>query len=466
MNRWRSQSIHHISLALSATGIFLLIAGAVIGWLAPWLGQSIGWLHLFRAPLTMPAQKSDIDSFLGADITALAVIIAVLIGYNISTLQIAGQLLSPALVRAILLSLAPFLICWSMATLVALTYFLLPPTLVVQMIQLILWFAAVVLLMIGYLWNLPWRLSGEHAAQWAIRELRNKPMNAWETTDGYAVLQTSIASASARSDLGTVRAMTQVTASFLVSRQRETATRFDRERYRAVKNLLSGCMQNAAGAPNAASYYLGFLTAGILLRGVAAGCAYDPERDLFSGVFRALRSEPGRLDALWTGVRHGLCRKGIQGDPYLLQYWHYHRSWEVDDPRRMQFIAGQLVGFHTRCWRELGMAHNREKTTASTNSITPTITVTHPAQWHLAEVNSEALGMLTDLYRDIAMYLAKEVSSSGHEETIHPLPQQLLETIHKLVLAIWPAGESEKARTAVITAYERRRDEISALAIH
>jgi hypothetical protein len=430
------------------------------------LGESIGWLHLFRTPLTMPAQKSDIDSFLGADITALAVIIAVLIGYNISTLQIAGQLLSPALVRAILLSLAPFLLCWSMTTLVALAYFLIPPTLVVQMIQLMLWFAAVVLLMIGYLWNLPWRLSGEHAALWAIRELRNKPMSAWETTDGYAILQTGIASASARSDLGTVRAMTQVTASFLVSRQKETATSFDRERYRAVKNLLSGCMQNVAGAPNAASYYLGFLTAGILLRGVATGCAYDAERDLFSGVFRALRSEPGRLDALWTGTRHGLCRKGIQGDPYLLQYWQYHHSWEVDDPRRVQFIASQLVGFHARCWRESGIVQNREKHTASTSFITPATTVTHPAQWHLEEVNSEAVGMLTDLYRDIAMYLAKEVVDSGYDETMHHLPQQLLNTTHKLVLAIWPAGESETARMAVITAYERRRDEISALTAH
>jgi hypothetical protein len=165
-------------------------------------------------------------------------------------------------------------------------------------------------------------------------------------------------------------------------------------------------------------------------------------------------------------MRHGLCRKGIQDDPYLLQYWHYFRSWGVDDPRRVQFIADQLVGFHTRCWRESGLAYRREKNTASTNSTTPTITVTHPAQWHLEEVNSEAVGMLTDIYRDIAAYLAKEVVSSGHDETMHHLPQQLLDAIHKLVLAIWPADESEMARMMVIKAYERRRDEISALTVH
>jgi hypothetical protein len=64
------------------------------------------------------------------------------------------------------------------------------------------------------------------------------------------------------------------------------------------------------------------------------------------------------------------------------------------------------------------------------------------------------------------MYLAKEVVDSGYDETMHHLPQQLLNTTHKLVLAIWPAGESETARMAVITAYERRRDEISALTAH
>ena len=31
---------------------------------------------------------------------------------------------------------------------------------------------------------------------------------------------------------------------------------------------------------------------------MAVGIAYDPERDLFSGIFRALRNEPGRLDPL------------------------------------------------------------------------------------------------------------------------------------------------------------------------
>jgi hypothetical protein len=202
--------------------------------------------------------------------------------------------------------------------------------------------------MIGYLWNLPWRLSGEHAALWSIRELRNKPMNQWESSDGYAILQTGIVSAATRSDLGTVRTMTLSIRDFLASTYRESADHFDRERYRAVKNLLSGCMQNAASAPNTVAYHLGFVAAGALLQGVAVGIGYDSERELFSGVFRALQTEPGRLDPLWAGMRHGLCRKGTHGDPYLIRYWRFNCFWDADDPRCVKFIAEMLVRFQMR----------------------------------------------------------------------------------------------------------------------
>ena len=67
---------------------------------------------------------------------------------------------------------------------------------------------SVVLFMIAYLWNLPWRLSGEYAARWAIRDLRGKPVANWESQDGFAVLQAGISGANARADLGTTRAMT------------------------------------------------------------------------------------------------------------------------------------------------------------------------------------------------------------------------------------------------------------------
>jgi len=460
MNNWRSRSIHQISIIFSAVGISLLVAGILIGWFAPWASKTVSFLQIFRTPLSISGPYIDINAFLGAYITALAVIIAVLIGYNTSTLQIAGQLHSPALIRAILLSLAPFLICWSLTTYVALAYFIVPPTLVSQLIQLLLWFGAVVLLMIGYLWNLPWRLSGEHAALWSIRELRKKPMHQWESADGYAILQTGIVSAVTRSDLGTVHTMTLMIGDFLSSTYQESTNHFDRERYRAVKDLLSGCMQNVASAPNIVAYHLGIVAAGALLQGVAVGIAYDPERDLFSGVFRALRTEPGRLDPLWTGMRHGLCRKETHGDPYLVRYWRFHRSWDADDPRRIQFIAEMLVRFHMRCWRELAIGYYRERNSVNTSLNGESTSSVHPSLWNVEEANSEAAGMLADLYRDIAKYLAPEVAHISHSAdnaSLHDLPMQLLETIHSLVLQMWPASEAEKARVAVIKAYEERR---------
>lgn len=458
MYRWRSQSIHYISISLSSLGVFLLVAGIIIGWVAPWAGQSINFLHIFRTPLSILSDKIDINAFLGVDMTALAVIIAVLIGYNASTIQIAGQLLSPVLVRTILLSLAPFLICWSVTAFVTLIYFLFPPTLFAQLLQVLCWFGAVVFLMIGYLWNLPWRLSGEHAALWAIRELRHKPINQWESIDGYSVLQTAVATAATRADLGTVRSITVSIGSFLAStqdRSGELANHFDRERYRSLKNLLSGCAQNATSAPNAVAYYLGFITAGVILQAVAVGCANDTEHDLFSGLFRTLHNVPGHIDPLWTGMRHGLCRRGMHRGPYLRQFWHHHQSWTADEPRSIQLIAETLVRFHLRCWREL--ASNRENHAVSLTHNSEAAPAGHPGRWSSDEVNNEATGMLTDLYRDIARYLTAEVVSTNLDASnvaLRTLPQQFLETIHALILQTWPINEAEKARLALIKAYD------------
>ncbi len=465
MGRRRSRSIHQISIFLSYLGYFLLASGVIIGWCVPWVGKSVSLLQFFSTPLSILGKNVDINAFLGADITALAVIIAVLIGYNASTLQIAGQILSPAIVRAIMLSLAPFLICWSITTGVALIYFLIPPTFVAQLLQLLIWFGAVVLLMIGYLWSLSWRLSGEYAALWSIRELQKKPMNQWESTDGYSVLQTGVAAAAARADLATVRTMTMAIGRFLASSQDhygEVVNHFDRERYRALKNLLSGCSQNAASAPNAVAYYLGFAAAGVLLQGVAVGNAHDAEHDLFSGLFRALRNAPERLDPLWTGLRHGLCRKGLHGDAYLLQFWRYHRSREADDPYGVRVIAEMLIHFHMYCWREAGISFNREKYAFTTGRNTGGASAAHPIQFSSEEVSIEAIGMLADLYRDIAKYLAQEVTSPGIDHlTLHDLPMQLLDTTHALVLQMWPAGETGNFRPALIKTYDGWRAEIT-----
>src|SRR5262249_47648384 len=142
-------------------------------------------------------------------------IIAVIIGFNATALQIAGQTHSLGLIRGILRSLTPFLACWSLTTGVALIYLLAPPAYTAQLWQVLCWFAAVILLMIAYLWDLPWRPSGQYVAHWALRGLRRQPIARWESLEGHAVLQSSVAAASARGDIGTMRAISYALGRFL-----------------------------------------------------------------------------------------------------------------------------------------------------------------------------------------------------------------------------------------------------------
>jgi hypothetical protein len=444
MGTWRSGQIRWIARLLTLAGSLLLLAGAAVGWLLPGLARAVSALAFGDAPLARSAIDS--SSYLGADITALAVIIAVVIGFNATTLQIAGQTHSLALVRAILLSLTPFLACWSLTTAVALLYFLLPPVFVVQLWQMLCWFGATVLLMVAYLWDLPWRLSGQYVGLWAIRGLARRPIREWESLDGFSALQTSVASASLRGDLGTVRAIARVLGRFLVGvrdAKAEAENTYDRGRYRAIKNLLGGCAQNMAQAPNSVAYYLGFIEAGVLLQAVAMGHVVDdPDHDLFSSVLRAARGAPERLNALWTGLRHALCRGVEHDEPFLLHYWFARPRWTSDDPRRATDVAEGLAWFHSRCWRELR------------------------AVWPAAEADNEALQMLDDLYRDIAVNLAKHVARERrqlHGVRLTDLPLTLLDKVHATVLRTWPMENAESVRVSVVNAYEARREQLLAL---
>jgi hypothetical protein len=445
MGGWRGGQMRWMAGLLTALGALLLVAGALIGWLLPRLAISLPPLDAAHTLLAFA--HLDVSGFLGADITALAVIIAVVIGFNATTLQIAGQTHSLALVRAILLSLTPFLLCWTLTSGVALAYFLLPPVYVAQLWQALLWFGAVVVLMIAYLWDLPWRLSGQYVGLWAVRGLARLPIARWEALDGYSTLQTAVAAASVRGDLGTVRAITTLLGRFLTSvrdPKAETENAYDRRRYRALKGLLSGCAQNAAPAPNAVSYDLGFVLAGTLLQGVAIGLPMDdPTHDLFTGIFGALRTAPQRLNALWTGMRHALCR-GFEGkeDPYLLQFWQARTRWTLDDPRRIAKIGEGIGRMHAGCWQLLRATGER------------------------AAADAEAAELAVDLYRDLATHFGPRLTHERH--TIGPvrvadLAVGILDTSHAAILRAWPNGEAEPHRVAVVNAYERRRAELLAV---
>ncbi len=432
---------------LTGIGVFLLIAGAFLGWVVPRLALTLPFLPPAHA--LIDGSTVDRTGFLGADITALAVIIAVVIGFNATTLQIAGQTHSLALVRAILLSLTPFLGCWSLTTGVALVYFLLPPVYLLQFWQMLFWFAAVVVLMVAYLWELPWRLSGQYVALWALSGLGKTPVHDWESLDSYSALQTAVSAASVRGDLGTIRSITLAIGRFLVDAhdaKAEAAPTYDRGRYRALKNLLSGCAQHASDAPNAAAYQLGYVLAGIMVQAVAVGHPMDDgDHDLYSGIFREFHASPERLNPLWTGMRHALCRAVPDGEPYLLQFWLARPRWPSDDMRRVTYIAEGVAAFHAGCWRELR------------------------ATWASASAAAEARDMVDDLYSDLSTHLGKIIAHGKHYHTTLRLPDfplALLDKVHAELLRQWPTtgnGEVEAARVAVVNTYERRRAELIAL---
>jgi hypothetical protein len=444
LGRWAARSI---GLMLNLLGIALLAAGAALGWLVPRLAPAALPVGLAGLGEPLSTHQIDVNAYLGADITALAVIIAVAIGFNVTILQIAGQAHSLGLVRGILATLTPFLLCWSATTAIALAYFLVPPVYVGQLWQQFAWFGAVVLLMIAYLWNLPWRLSGDYVAHWALRGLRGRPVAAWQTVEGYAVLQTAVAAAGARGDLGTVRAIALRAGRFLVrahDRKAEAENTYHRGRYRALKSLLAGCAQGAAQAPDAVPYYLGFIQAGVLLQAVADGHPTDdPTRQLFNGVLRVIRGTPDHINPLWSGMRHALCRQVDGGPQYLLDYWLEHDGWPADDPRRVTRIATALTSFHAGCWE--------------------TLRATLPA----AEAAAQAAEMAGDLYRDIVEHLGPAVTRARHRATavrLTDLPLSLLDAVQAGIMREWPAsGVEGGGRVAVINAYEQHRGRLGAL---
>jgi hypothetical protein len=444
VNELRRGTTRTIGLALNLLAVVLLLLGVALGWVVPALpgGALPPGLGLFAEPLA--AAHLDAGSYLGADITALAVIVAVVIGFNVTILQIAGQAHSLRLVRGLLATLSPFVLCWSAATGVALGYFLVPPVFVGQLWQQMAWFAAVVVLMIAYLWDLPWRLSGNYVARWALAGLRKRPAADWEAIEGYSVLQTAIVAAVGRGDLGTVRAIALTLGRFLVAapdRAAVAANRYDRSRYRALKGLLSGAAQGVGQAPTAAAYYLGYVQAGVLLLAIAGGQPVDdPDKDLFTGLLRAVRGAPDHVNPLWTGLRHALCRPTDRGVAYLLDYWRRYTSWPADDPRRVGRVATALARFHGACWAELA-------------GSAP------------AAAAEQAAEMAGDLYRDLARHLGPAAAQAhGRAADLPLLPLMLLDATHAAVIAAWPADGPREAlaRVAVVNAYEEQRAALGA----
>lgn len=431
------------STLLNACAVVLLVSGALAGWVLP------NFPSLLPVPAVsqrLAATHLDASTYLGADITALAVLVAVVIGFNVTVIQIAGQAHSLRMIRGILATLLPFLLTWCLATGEALMLFLIPPLYVSQLWQQLAWFAAVVLLMIAYLWDLPWRLSGDYVALWAIRGLAGNPVETWESIEGYSALQTAVAGAGARGDLGALRALALRLSRFLVTtrdRKAEAADIYNRGRYRALKSLLSGCAQGAADAPSAFAYYLGYIAAGVLLQSIAGGHPVaDQDHEIFTGVLRAARGNYEQINPFWTGLRHALCRPADHSTPLLLTYWLERREWPADDPRRVARVATQLARIHSACQEDLRAALDS------------------------ADQANQAAEMATDLYRDVAVHLGGTVARSrvrSPHMRLPDLPLSLLNDLEARLMRSWPNDPlAASSRTEVANAYERYRAQLGA----
>lgn len=460
---WRGRRPRHLSpIALTCVilGAAALVLGALVGWRAAWLAAIVPRLRLALQPIRY--DQVDIASFLGADLTVLAVIVAVLIGFNASALQTAAQTHSLALARAILLSLAPFLLFWGFTCGAALVYFFIPMTVMGQLWQIVLWFGAVVLVMLGYLWDLPWRLSGDFAVRWALGKLRHQPIERWEELDGYSTLQTGVAAAVERGDLTTLRTMASRLGAFLAglkARGPDTNATLQAARYRALKNLVSGCARAAGSAPNVVAYHLGYVVAGVLLQGGAVDLLMaDPRYDLFSGLFREIRGVPDRVDPLWSGMRHALCRRDAHGEPYLLTYWHASRAWPAGDPRRVERVAEGLFRVYANCWREVYTTWGGERATNSGRLSAPA-GADREYTWHREEMGADAARLLEHFYEDLAVALPEAARRAPRWRRRHAaasvaLSRELLKTFHDRVLRHWPSWAPAASRVAVEAAYK------------
>ena len=89
MTAWPLRPARRFGAALLIIGTLLLLVGCVVGWVLPLYRTDLPLLS--RATTVLANSGVDANGFLGADLTALAVIIAVVIGFNATTLQIASQ---------------------------------------------------------------------------------------------------------------------------------------------------------------------------------------------------------------------------------------------------------------------------------------------------------------------------------------------------------------------------------------
>jgi len=407
---------------LCRVGVVALFLGGIwAGWVAPRLDKKLPSVAAMQVSVDVHSQTPGV--FLGADLTTLGVLIAIIIGYNVAAFQVAAQTLSLSLVRAVLYTLVPFLGLWLAATTIAMVYLLSPPPVVGDLYHTACWFGSTAFALIGYLLGLPSRLSGDYEAKWSVTNLRGVPISEWESTDGFTVLQTGINTAVGRADIGTLRMLVLPLAHVLSGRcdpMAERSPTYNRARFYALRDLLAGCAPFVLLAPGAIWYVLGYLEASIMLQAAAVGAPASLQHaTLFDDAIPSGQAAPQNIVSLWAGLRHAMCRQGVQGTPYLRRFWREHADWPSNDERRVKKLADLFVYFHGACWRQM-----------ATSALSP------------SEVADQCAELLSEFYRYLWQYLPQDARSGSREKAVFPKEAgDLMKEIQDRVSAQWPMDQ-------------------------
>ncbi len=176
------------------------------------------------------------------------------------------------------------------------------------------------------------------------------------------------------------------------SREDSSPTNTSEQLY-PLRDLLAAVGRPLAQSPSTFAYDVGLILAGVVLQ-VAATTVPTNSTSTDVGVFtelvQGMSSAPDRFDAMSMGIRHGLCRQGIHGQPYVLSYWRAHKNWSMNDEHCVDRVAD------------------------ANNELIDTWLTTMQIQQSLQSADAKATQLLRDLGNDITEYLEPRVASLAH----------------------------------------------------
>jgi hypothetical protein len=207
-----------------------------------------------------------------------------------------------------------------------------------------------------------------------------------------------------------------------------------------LHDLLAGCAPFTSSAPNAVWYVLGYLESGVILQAAALGLpASNQHSTLFDDGIPTGPAAPQNIVALWAGLRHALCRPGVQGTPYLRRYWTEHTDWPSTDSRSVVKVAEILIFLHKSCWQVM-----------RATTLSP------------SEVADQSADLLVEVYRYLWQYLPTDPRSGPRSNAeLTQKASNLMAAIHAQAHANWPADQAAALETLnrAYTLYKARLDD-------